>query len=162
MTQSLDNNSGYGDTERAGHVPPLPLPTRLFKAVAVSSKMSAITVVPEPNGRHRKKGILTEPGWCVGGGDHKAAEGYQQARPMAAQADAKTWVWEKSGEVVEEDQSDLQKFWQTMWRLRTGNQSAAKTVYIGRGKLLTSISSIPLTCLPQRKQRPIHSSPRLK
>lgn len=45
---------------------PLPLPTRLLEAVAVSSMMSAITVVPEPNGRHRKKGILTEPGWCGG------------------------------------------------------------------------------------------------
>ena len=67
-------------------------------------------------------------------GTPEAADGYRQAKRVAAQAvaEAKTWVWEKFGEAMEEDYlSDLRKFWQTIRRLRRGKQPSTNTVYGG-------------------------------
>lgn len=143
MTQSLDNNSGYGDTERADHVPPLPLPTRLLEAVAVSSMMSAIAVVPEPNGRHRKKGILTEPGWCGGG----------TTRQLKDTNKPDQWQLRRTQNLG--SGKSLGKLWRRINQTyrNSGKPCGASGQGINlppkeRGKLLTSISSIPLTCLP--------------
>ena len=96
-------------------------------------------------------------------GTPEATDGYRQAKRVAARAvaEAKTRVWEKFREAMEEDcQSASSKFWQTIQHLRKGRQSSTNIVYSGGGELLTStgdidggrntlrISSIPLTRLP--------------
>ena len=51
-----------------------------------------------------------------------------------------TRAWEKA---VEEDyRSASKKFWQTIRRLRKGNQSSTNTVYSGGGELLTSTGDV--------------------
>ena len=55
----------------------------------------------------------------------EAADGYRQAKRAAAWAvmEAKPLIWEKFGEVMEEDhRSFSRKFWQTIQRLRRGKQ----------------------------------------
>ncbi|KAM9358371.1 uncharacterized protein ABDE67_003862 [Symphorus nematophorus] len=82
--------------------------------------------------------------WLVRG-TPEAADGYRQAKRTAARAvaEAKTRVWEKFGEAMEEDyRSASKKFWQTVRRLRRGRQSSANTVYSGGGELLTSTGDI--------------------
>ena len=70
-------------------------------------------------------------------GNPEAADRYQQAKRAAvrAVAEAKTQVWEKFGEAMEEDyRSASRKFWQTIWRLRRGKQPSTNTVYgVGGG-----------------------------
>ena len=78
-------------------------------------------------------------------GTPEAADGYRQAKRAAARAvaEAKTRVWEKFGEAMEEDyRSASRKFWQTIRRLRRGKQSSTNTVYSGGGELLTSTGDI--------------------
>ena len=63
-------------------------------------------------------------------GTPEAADGYRQAKRAAARvvAEAKTLVWEKFGEAMEEDyRSASKKFWQTIRRLRRGKQSYTNT-----------------------------------
>ncbi len=77
--------------------------------------------------------------------DSEAADGYRQAKRAAARvvAEAKTRVWEKFGEAMEEDyRSASKRFWQTVRRLRRGKQYPANTVYSGGGELLTSTGDI--------------------
>ena len=78
-------------------------------------------------------------------GTPEAADGYRQAKRAAARAvaEAKTRVWEKFGEAMEEDyRSASRRFWQTVRRLRRGKQYPANTVYSGGGELLTSTGDI--------------------
>ena len=75
----------------------------------------------------------------------EAADGYRQAKRASARAvtEAKTLVWEKFGEAMEEDYwSALKKFWQTIQRLRMGKQSSTNTSYSGGGELLTATGDI--------------------
>lgn len=52
------------------------------------------------------------------------------------------WVCDKFGEAMEEDyRSALEKFWQTVGRLRRGKQFPSNTVYSRGGELLTSTVS---------------------
>ena len=70
-------------------------------------------------------------------GDIEAADRYRQAKRAATPAvtKAKTWVWEKSREAMEEDyRSAMMKFWQTIQCLNT--------VYSGGGELLISTRDI--------------------
>ncbi|KAM8748485.1 uncharacterized protein AB9X84_013627 [Acanthopagrus schlegelii] len=78
-------------------------------------------------------------------GTLEAADGYRQAKRAAARAvaEAKTRVWEKFREAMEEDfWLASRKFWQTIRHLRRGKQSFANTVYSGGGELLTSTGDI--------------------
>ena len=53
-------------------------------------------------------------------------------------AEAKTRVWEKFGESMEEHyRSASKKFWQIICHLRRGKQFSTNTVYSGGGELLT-------------------------
>ena len=78
-------------------------------------------------------------------GTPEAADRYRQAKRAAARAvvEAKTRVWEKFGEAMEEDyRSASRKFWQTVRRLRRGKQFSTNTVYSGGGELLTSTEDV--------------------
>ena len=79
-------------------------------------------------------------------GTPEAADGYRQAKRAAARAvtEAKSRVWEKFREAMEEDyhSASRRKFWQTIRRLRRGKQSSTNTVYSGGGELLTSTGDI--------------------
>ena len=78
-------------------------------------------------------------------GTPEAADGFWQVKQAAAWAvvEAKTWVWEKFGEAMEEDcRSASEKFWQTIRRLRRGKQPSTNTVYSGGGELLNSTGDI--------------------
>ncbi|KAK3529492.1 hypothetical protein QTP70_031733, partial [Hemibagrus guttatus] len=78
-------------------------------------------------------------------GTPEAAEAYRQAKRTTAVvvSEAKTRVWEEFGEAMEKDyQTASGKFWQTVRRLRRGNQLSANTVYGGGGELLVSTGDI--------------------
>ncbi|KAK3541996.1 hypothetical protein QTP86_009836 [Hemibagrus guttatus] len=78
-------------------------------------------------------------------GTPEAAEAYRQAKRTTAVvvSEAKTWVWEEFGEVMEKDYRTASgKFWQTVRRLRRGKQLSANTVYSGGGELLASTGDI--------------------
>ena len=63
---------------------------------------------------------------------------------MGTVAEAKTRIWEKFGEAIEEDyRSASRKFWQTIQRLRRGKQPSTNTVYGGGGELLQSGGALP-------------------
>ncbi|KAK3556337.1 hypothetical protein QTP70_007103 [Hemibagrus guttatus] len=78
-------------------------------------------------------------------GTPEAAEAYQQAKQTTAVvvSEAKTRVWEESGEAMEKDYRMASgKFWQTIRCLRRGKQLSANTVYSGGGELLASTGDI--------------------
>ncbi|KAK3516473.1 hypothetical protein QTP70_016707, partial [Hemibagrus guttatus] len=78
-------------------------------------------------------------------GTPEAAEAYRQAKRTTAVvvSEAKTRVWEEFGEAMEKDYRTASgKFWQTVQRLRRGNQLSTNTVYGGGGELLVSTGDI--------------------
>ena len=70
-------------------------------------------------------------------GTPEAADGYRQAKRVAASAvaEAKTRAWEEFGETMENDfRMASKRFWSTIRRLRGGKQLIVNTVYGGDGE----------------------------
>lgn len=95
-----------------------PLPLLMWQSETVRSLVLVLPAITEPDGGHRSKGchklkkesyrawlVLSE---LIG---LEGADRYRQAKWVVARA--KTQVWEKFGEAMEEDyQLVLKKFWQ--------------------------------------------------
>ena len=78
-------------------------------------------------------------------GTTEAADGYRQAKQIAASAvaKAKNRAWEELGEAMENEfRISSKRFWSTIQRLRVGKQLTVNTVYGGDGALLASTREV--------------------